>query len=99
MAKLIGAKGGSSAPKGGGKIVSTTRNGSMMKQSSGQTKDVVGQNVANASTPSKSGPKASGGSTGSSPSLQKTFSGADRAGDAASGLGGGHKLGCHYGNK
>jgi hypothetical protein len=35
MAKLIGAKGGSGAPKGGGSIVSTTRNGSLMKQSKG----------------------------------------------------------------
>lgn len=97
MAKLIGAKGSSPAPKGGGSIVSTTRNGSVMKTSkSDLMKDKAGANIAHASTPTNAGPKASGGSTGSSPSVKKTHTGMDRAGDAASGLGGGKKLGCIY---
>ena len=97
MAQLIGAKsGGSPAPKGGGSIVSTTRNGSIMKTSKGDRADHAGMNIANASTPTKSGPKASGGSTGGSPSVKQTHSGMDRAGDAGSGLGGGKKLGCIY---
>lgn len=99
MAKLIGAKGGSGAPKGGGSIVSTTRNGSLMKQSKGQSAVTSGMNIAKASTPTKSGPKASGGSTGGMGSTSKTHSGTDRAGDAGAGLGGGKKLGCIYGNK
>lgn len=99
MAKLIGAKGGSPAPKGGGSIVSTTRNSSLMKQSKGQSAVVSGENIAKAKTPTMSGPKASGGSTGSSPSISKTHSGTTQAGDAGAGLGGSRKLGCIYGNK
>lgn len=97
MAKLIGAKGSSPAPKGGGSIVSTTRNSSVMKTSKGDlNKDKAGMNIAHASTPTKAGPKASGGSTGGMGSTSKTHSGTDRAGDAGSGLGGGKKLGCIY---
>jgi hypothetical protein len=99
MAKLIGAKGGSGQPKGGGSIVSTTRNSSMMKQSKGQSAVMAGENIAKASTPTKSGPKASGGSMGSSPSIHKTHTGTTQAGDAGAGLGGSRKLGCIYGNK
>lgn len=96
MAKLIGAKSGTPQPKGGGSIVSTTRNGSIMKQSKGNMADKAGENIARASTPTKSSPKASGGSTGGMGSTSKTHSGTDRAGDAGSGLGGGKKLGCIY---
>lgn len=99
MAKLIGAKGGSSAPKGGGSIVTTTRNSSYMDQKKGNNEMKSGANIAKASTPTKSGPKASGGSTGSSPSVNKTHSGMTQAGDAGAGLGGSRKLGCIYGNK
>jgi hypothetical protein len=99
MAKLIGAKGGTPAPKGGGKIVSTTRNGSFMKQSKGQGADAAGPDIASASTPTGKMAPGSGGKTGSSPSLSKTFVGSGNAGDAGSDLGGGRKLGCIYGNK
>jgi hypothetical protein len=99
MAKLIGAKGGSGSPKGGGSIVSTTRNSSYMDQKKGNNEMKSGANIAKASTPTKSGPKASGGSTGSSPSIHKTHSGTTQAGDAGTGLGGSRKLGCIYGNK
>lgn len=99
MAKLQGAKGGSSpAPKGGGSIVSTTRNGSMMKQSKGQSADMAGPEIASASTPTKKSSPGSGGSKGSSPSVHKTHSGMDRAGDAGADLGGGRKLGAIYQN-
>lgn len=99
MAKLIGAKGGTPSPKGGGSIVSTTRNASTMAQKKGNVAMKAGENIAKASTPTKSGPKASGGSTGSSPSIAKTHSGTTQAGDAGAGLGGSRKLGCIYGNK
>lgn len=98
MAKLIGAKGGSPAPKGGGSIVSTTRNASIMKTSKGDMADHKGMNIAKASTPTKASPKGSGGSTGSSPSIKQTHSGTTQAGDAGAGLGGSRKLGCIYGN-
>jgi hypothetical protein len=98
MAKLIGAKGGTPSPKGGGKIVSTTRNSSMMAQSKGQSKDTAGPDIASASTPSGKRSPGSGGSVGASPSVKKTHSGMDRAGDAGADLGGGRKLGCIYGN-
>ncbi len=90
--------GGSAAPKGGGSIVSTTRNGAMMSQSKGQAKDVKGPDIASASTPKGKSSPGSGGKTGSSPSLGKTFAGSDRAGDAGTGLGGSRKLGNHYSN-
>ena len=90
--------GGSPAPKGGGSIVSTTRNGSMMKQSKGQAKDTAGPDIASASTPTGKRSSGSGGSTGSSPSVRKTHSGMDQAGDAGAGLGGSRKLGNHYSN-
>lgn len=97
MAKLIGAKGSSPAPKGGGSIVSTTRNSSVMKTSkSDLMKDKAGVNIANASTPTKASPKASGGTTGGSPSIKSTHSGTTNAGDAGAGIGGGKKLGCIY---
>lgn len=86
------------APKGGGSIVSTTRNSSMMKQSKGQTAVTTGQNIAKASTPTKGGPKASGGSVGGMPSTKSTHDGTGQAGDAGMGLGGGKKLGNHYSN-
>jgi hypothetical protein len=56
----------------------------------------MGENIAKEKTPTNNGPKASGGSTGSSPKTSQTHSGTDRAGDAGSGLGGGKKLGCIY---
>jgi hypothetical protein len=99
MAKLIGAKGGSAAPKGGGAIVSTTRNSSVMKQSKGQTAVTAGQNIAKASTPTKASSPGSGGKQSGSPSIHTTHSGTTQAGDAASGVGGSRKLGCIYGNK
>lgn len=99
MAKMIGAKGGTPAPKGGGSIVSTTRNSSVMKTSkSDLMKDKAGINIANASTPTKASSKGSGGSTGSSPSTKSTHAGTTNAGDAGAGIGGGKKLGCIYGN-
>jgi len=99
MAKLIGAKGGTAAPKGGGSIVSTTRNASLMKQSKGQSAVIAGENIAKAKTPTNASSPGSGGKTGGSPSIHTTHSGTTQAGDAASGLGGSRKLGCIYGNK
>lgn len=90
--------GGSPAPKGGGSIVSTTRNSSMMKQSKGQAKDAAGPDIGSASTPTGKSSPGSGGSKGSSPSVHKTHAGMDQAGDAGAGLGGSRKLGNHYSN-
>jgi hypothetical protein len=84
---------------GGGSIVSTTRNGSMMKQSKGQGADAAGPDIASASTPTGKKGSGSGGAKSSSPSLGKTFAGSDRAGDAGAGIGGSHKLGAIYSNK
>lgn len=94
--KSMGGSG--SGRKGGGSIVSTTRNGSTMAQSKGQATDVKGMNIANASTPAGKRSPNSGGSTGSMPSVRKTHAGMDQAGDAGSGLGGSRKLGNHYSN-
>jgi hypothetical protein len=100
MAKLIGAKGGTPAPKGGGSIVSTTRNSSVMKTSkSDLNKDKAGMNIAHASTPTKASSPGSGGSKGGMPSTKSTHSGTTNAGDAGAGLGGSRSLGCIYGNK
>lgn len=99
MAKMIGAKGGTPAPKGGGSIVTTTRNGSVMKQSKGQSAVTSGMNIAKASTPTKASSPGSGGKQSGSPSIHSTHSGTTQAGDAASGIGGSRKLGCIYGNK
>lgn len=99
MAKLKGAvSGGSPAPKGGGSIVSTTRNASIMKTAKGDMADHKGQNIAKASTPTKAGPKGSGGSVGGMPSIKSTHEGTTNAGDAGAGLGGSRKLGSCYGN-
>lgn len=97
MAKLIGAKGGSGQPKGGGRVVQTTRNSSVMKTGAGNKAMADGMNLTKAqSMGSGSRPKAGGGSTGSSPSIKSTHSGTGQAGDAGAGLGGGKKLGCIY---
>ena len=90
--------GSSNGPKGVGSIVSTTRNGSTMAQSKGQSKDIKGPDIASASTPTGKRSEGSGGSKGSSPSIHKTHAGTTQAGDAGSGLGGSRKLGNHYSN-
>lgn len=89
---------GGPAPKGGGSIVSTTRNASVMAQSKGQSAVTKGANIAKASTPTGSKPQASGGSVGGMPSIHSTHTGTKQAGDAGSGVGGGRKLGTHYSN-
>lgn len=84
--------------KGGGSIVATTRNGSLMHQSKGQTASVVGENIAKAKVPTKAGPKTSGGSVGGMPSIKSTHVGTNQAGNADSGIGAGRRLGNHYSN-
>jgi hypothetical protein len=90
--------GPNNSPKGGGSIVETTRNGSMMAQSKGQNYDAKGPNISSASTPMGKKSPGSGGKTGSSGGLSKNFAGSENAGDAGKNVGGGHKLGNIYAN-
>src|ERR1700739_949194 len=100
MAKLIGAKGGTPGRAGGGSIVTTTRNSSVMKTSkSDLMKDKAGINIAKAKKPTKASSPGWGGATGALPSIRSTHEGTTQAGDAGAGIGGGRKLGCTYGNK
>lgn len=81
------------APKGGGSVVETTRNGSFMAQSKGQSADSKGPDMTKASTPKGARSPGSGGAVKGSNSLNKLYAGSENAGDAGKNVGGGHKLG------